>query len=143
MKYKVVFVEGGSVEVKGVTFCDNTEEVFYMRDENNKIIFLAPLNQVAYIVKIREEIKVEFASNDFLKDLKTNVDEFKLWKIELKKLTLRSNDGNFVKEYIQLGPKCLNEIVKLNELNDEEFAEYYKLQKEKQRIEAEQLLELI
>lgn len=143
MTYKVVFVEGGIVEVENVTTCDNTEEVFYMRDENSQITFLAPLNQVAYIVKIHEEVKIEFAGNDFLKDLETNVDEFKLWKIELKKLTLRSNNGNFVKEYIHLGPKCLNEIIKLNELNDEEFAEYCKLWKEKQRIEAEQLLELI
>lgn len=32
MKYKVVLVECGSVEIENVTVCDNTEEVFYMRD---------------------------------------------------------------------------------------------------------------
>lgn len=52
MKYRVVLVEGGAVEVDNVTACDNTEEVFYMRDENSEIIFLAPLNHVSFITKI-------------------------------------------------------------------------------------------
>lgn len=63
----------------------------------------------------------------------SNID-FNQWKTEIAKLAKRNIDIGLLKEFNSLGPKCLNEILTLNSLTNEEFDEYCKLYREKERL---------
>lgn len=63
----------------------------------------------------------------------SNID-FNQWKTEIAKLAKRNIDIGLLKEFNSLGPKCLNEILTLNSLTNEEFEEYCKLYREKERL---------
>lgn len=81
--------------------------------------------------------------SDTTKDVEEKIDEIPQWDREIAKLAKRNIDIGLLKELYSLGPKCLNEILALNSLSDEEFDKYCELYREKEKLFFEQNYEFV
>jgi len=67
---------------------------------------------------------------------------FNEWETEIAKLAKRNIDIGLLKEFNSLGPKCLNEILALNSLTDEDFDKYCELYREKEKLSLQQIYKI-
>lgn len=98
----------------------------------------------ALMVKEKEKNLIERINEcpETIKIQATNI-EFNQWKTEIVKLAKRNIDIGLLKEFNSLGPKCLNEVIALNSLTDEEFDKYCELYRKKERLHFERIHKLI
>ncbi|MGE7984921.1 hypothetical protein [Lysinibacillus fusiformis] len=68
--------------------------------------------------------------------------EFNQWKTEIAKLAKRNIDIGLLKEFSIIGPKCLNEILVLNSLSDEDLDKYCELYREKEKLSLQQIYKM-
>jgi len=80
------------------------------------------------------EIKLEKSGADLLTNLSSQVNAFKLWQLEIEKLSNKAIDDGLIAELREMGPKALPELLALNSLTGEQLTQYSALYQEKSKL---------